>query len=158
MKRFAIAVMASGAVLAVAAPAASALTRAEYVTQANNICTQQAGPGGVSDINRATAILSKAKSRADLKKAGRLYVTGAKLAAKLLDQIALLSPPPADAAVLSRWVGDQRGQVGLLVPLGKALKQGANTKKLVKLAKPVDAEGKRADQLVIGFGFNSCLV
>ena len=65
--------------------------------------------------------------------------------------------PVADKAKLTKWVGYLEDETKLLGEIGKALK-GGNKAKAQSLSVKLTQNGRLANNAVLGFDFNYCLI
>jgi TolA-binding protein len=142
----------------VATPSANAAsTRAEYVSQAEAICSAPSGQLA-SIINQ----LNKVRKAKDLRPAeaarrlGKIIGRFATLELNILNQLATLTPAPGDEATVAQWLQGERNANALVAQAAKAGKHGNLKKYLRKLTQSITVAGQ-ANQIVAGWGFQSCV-
>jgi hypothetical protein len=147
-----------------AAPANGAATRAEYIAQVDPICQSFAGPLG--DAWRAFHRNFKRTTRAARKGDLKALVRGTKREARslnqlaatrtsMIDQIAVVPPPEADAGTIAIWLNHLRREVAFERSAASAtlnLQFGKYFKKL----RQADKAEKAGMQAIAGFGFQVC--
>jgi hypothetical protein len=143
------AAVTAAAALAVTSPEQ---TREGYVAQVEPICKQNT-KANESLLNGVRQKVRKGQ----LAVAGGQFTKAATAFGKGTKQIAAVPQPVADAAKLGKWLGYLGKEKQLLGEIGKALKTGkksqANT-----LSVLLTHNGNLANNSVLGFGFNSCLI
>jgi hypothetical protein len=151
LKAIAIATaIAAGAAFAVAAMAAEAPTRDEYVSRLEKICKPDA---------LATERVMKG-ARADIRKE-RLAAAASKFAqataifAGTVKQIAAAPRPSADTAKLGKWFGYLNQQVAYLRKITAALRAGQGIQAQRLTARFIH-NGNLANNVVLAFGFDYC--
>jgi len=145
------AVLLAAALLAGSA-AATEQTRESYVAQVEPICK----------VNTKANEKILAGSRREIKE-GRLKVAAGQFGraatafGKAVNQIRAAPQPSADEARLAKWLGYLDRETGLLREIGKALKAG-NKHRVQALSVRLTQNGNLANDTVLGFGFNYCLI
>jgi hypothetical protein len=152
-------VSAAAALLAVAACAATALavtsagqTREGYVAQVEPICKTNTKAN-----ERILAGAEKKVKKGQLKVAAGQFTQASAAFGKAVKQIAAVPQPVADQAKLTKWLGYLEGETKLLSEIGKALKAG-NKGKAQTLSVRLTHNGNLANNAVLGFEFNYCLI
>jgi hypothetical protein len=152
-------VSAAAALLAVAACAATALavtsagqTREGYVAQVEPICKTNTKAN-----ERILAGAEKKVKKGQLKVAAGQFTQASAAFGKAVKQIAAVPQPVADQAKLAKWLGYLEGETKLLSEIGKALKAG-NKGKAQTLSVRLTHNGNLANNAVLGFEFNYCLI
>jgi hypothetical protein len=142
----------------VAVPSANAAsTRAEYVSQAEAICS--APSGQLASIIKQ---LNKVRKAQNLKPAeaarrlGKIIGRFATLEANILNQLASLTPAPGDEATAAQWLQGERNANALVARAAKAGKHGNLKKYLRSLTQSISVAGQ-ANQIVAGWGFQACV-
>jgi hypothetical protein len=144
-------------VLALGAAAALAVTspeqtRESYVTQVEPICK-----ANTTANERILAGAEKKVKEGKLKPAAAQFTQAAAAFKKTVKQIKAVPQPVADVAKLAKWTRALETETTLLSEIGKALKAGNKTKAQtlsVKLAH----NGNLANNAVLGFDFDYCLI
>lgn len=154
-----LAASAVAALLAVALLAAGALaatsaeqTRESYVAQVEPICktntkTNERLLGGVKKQ------VKEGKLKAAAGKVSAAVVSGNSTVKKLKQ----VPQPVADAAKLGKWLGLLEAEQKLLTELSQALKSGNKTR-VQTLTVKLTHNGNVANNSVLGFEFNYCLI
>lgn len=152
-------VCAAAALLVVAACAATALavtsasqTREGYVAQVEPICKTNTKAN-----ERILAGAEKKVKKGQLKVAAGQFTQASAAFGKAVKQISAVPQPVADQAKLAKWLGYLEGETKLLSEIGKALKAG-NKGKAQTLAVRLTHNGNLANNAVLGFEFNYCLI
>jgi lipopolysaccharide biosynthesis regulator YciM len=155
--KFALA--AAGALLAAALLAAGALavtspdqTRESYVTQVEPICKQNTKAN-----ERTLAGVRKKIQKGQLKVAAGQFTKASRAFGQAVKQIETVLQPPADTAKLQKWFGYLEEETDLLAEIGKALK-AENKTKAQKLSVQLTHNGNVANNAVLGFDFDYCLI
>ncbi len=140
------------ALLCAAAPAATEQTRESYVAQVEPICkvNTKANEQILSGVRRE---IKKGK----LKLAAGQFARASAAFGRAVKQIRAVPQPPADTAKLSKWLGYLDQETKLLGEIGKALKAG-NKPRVQTLSVRLTANGNLANNTVLGFEFNYCLI
>jgi hypothetical protein len=134
------------------AAAATEQTRESYVAQVEPICK--------TNTKANEKIL--AGSRREIKE-GRLKLAAGQFGraatafGKAVEQIRAVPQPSADKARLAKWLGYLDKETGLLREISKALKAG-NKHRVQALSVRLTQNGNLANDTVLGFGFNYCLI
>ena len=151
-RRRAIVVMAIVVALATVAVAYADVTREEYVAQAEPICKTNTDQNAKL-LKGVRAQVKAGKTRP----AARKFLRAATAFSSALDQVEALEEPTADATTLSTWMGYLRLEVAYLRKTATALKHG-NLNQAQGYSIRLNRNGKLANNVVIGFGFNYCLI
>lgn len=154
-----LAIAAFSALLATGLLAAAALgvtsadqTRESYVAAVEPICK--------TNTKANERILSGVEQKV---KQGKLAVAAGQFAkassafGKAVKQIKAVPQPVADQAKLAKWMGYLEGETKLLGEISKALKDGKKTKAQT-LSVKLTHNGNLANNAVLGFDFNYCLI
>ena len=161
-------VLSVGLIAVWAVPAEAASTRDEYIAQVDPICQSFVGPEGAA----GTAFLNNLKrlgrvSKSSVKsgnfkpfirqtrRTARSLNGVAQIDLSLNDQIAAVSPPPADAGLIHSWLDGRRQVDGLLTSAASALAQFKFRLFLTRF-RQVPAVNDAANRPVSGFGFQVC--
>lgn len=137
--------------IAAAAPAAEAPTRDEYVIQLEAICKPD---------NEATQRAMNG-ARADIQ-AGRIAVAAGKFAKATaifngtVREMAVAPRPAGDTVRLSKWFGYLKAQEGYLKGVTAQLRADRVIKAQRQIARFIHS-GNLANNVVLAFGFQSCL-
>jgi hypothetical protein len=152
-RRLAPLVLAIALLALVCVPVAlAAPTRAEYVAQLEPICQ--------ANTQANSRILKGARHRVktdQLAKASKQFTRATAAFATTVDQMAAVEQPSSDLATLSDWFGRLRREVTLLRGNTTQLKHG-NADRAQRLAVRLNQNSRSANDVVVGFGFNYCLV
>jgi len=147
------------ALLVVAVGAAAALgvtspdqTRETYVTQVEPICKQN-----TKDNEQILAGVRKKIQKGQLSVAAGQFAKASTAFGKAVKQIKAVPQPVADQAKLAKWLGYLEGETKLLSEIGKALKSG-NKSKAQTLSIKLSHNGNLANNAVLGFEFDYCLI
>lgn len=150
---------AAMALLAMALGATAALgvtspdqTRETYVAQVEPICK--------TNTKANERILSGAEKKVKegkLKVAAGQFTQASAAFTKAVKQIKAVPQPVADVAKLAKWTGYLETETKLLGEIGKALKAGNKTKAQT-LSVKLTHNGNLANNAVLGFDFDYCLV
>lgn len=150
---------AAVALLAMALGASAALgvtspdqTRETYVAQVEPICK--------TNTKANERILSGAEKKVKegkLKVAAGQFTQAAAAFTKAVKQIKAVPQPVADVAKLAKWTGYLETETKLLGEIGAALKAGNKTKAQT-LSVKLTHNGNLANNAVLGFDFNYCLI
>lgn len=165
-----------GAILALCLPAsAQALTRTEYVPQAEAIClsNQQAFVQSSKKIAKKlkklpkalVKVLERSRNQAQfrrglvnlLKPVSNLEIKLGNSLATTNTALAALVPPPEDAATITSWLASRGIDASNLIAAGRASKSGS-FKRAAQLSDQASQHIVATDQLVTGFGFKNCLL
>jgi len=128
-------------------------TRAQYVANAEKICKKDTL--AINHVNKST---NKNLKKGDNKKAGQSLLKGAGIFRKGVGKIARLTRPPADAALLGRWIKSLRIDVKLFARLGHAVGAHGVGSPTPRVLKQSGKHGTKTNQIVNGFGFHFCLL
>lgn len=110
-------------------PAPTGLTKAEYISRADAICTtgkQQAALGKIQSLAFQTPTPT-AEILRRLRRAAAVFVT-------VRDQLAALAPPPADRAALAHWNSQIASFSGMVSTAPDKVARGNTLVELAKLA------------------------
>jgi hypothetical protein len=144
-------------VLALGAGAALGVTSAEqtretYVAQVEPICKTNTKAN-----ERILAGAEKKVKEGKLSVAAGQFTKAASAFGKAVKQIKAVPQPVADKAKLAKWTGLLEGETKLLGEIGKALKGGQKSKAQT-LSVKLTHNGNLANNAVLGFDFNYCLI
>jgi hypothetical protein len=138
--------------LLVAAPLALALDRTEYKAEVEPICKQ--------NTETSSSILKGVKGQVQQDKlvpAGKRFIRASGALGKAVTQIAAVPKPSEDATKLDKWIGYLKEEKSFLQKIGQALK-AKNKFKAQQYAVKLNQNNNRANNTVIGFGFNHCRI
>jgi hypothetical protein len=127
-------------------------TRDEYVNQVEPICK--------TNVLANKRIFKGAKSEVKagkLKLASRHFFRAATAFAKTIHQIEAVPQPSADAARLSKWLGYLRIEKEIVKKIGAALAAG-DKHAASSYSVDLNANSNRANNTVLGFGFDYCRI
>jgi hypothetical protein len=143
-----IALLATAA-LALAAPEQ---TRETYVAEVETICKQNTK----ANEQILAGVRQKIK-KGQLSVAAGQFSKASAAFGKAVKQIKAVPEPAADTAKLAKWLGYLEGETKLLSEISKALKAG-NKNKAQTLSVKLTHNGNLANNAVLGFDFNYCLI
>jgi hypothetical protein len=154
-----VAVTVAAALLVTALCAAGALavtsadqTREGYVAKVEPICKTN------TKANEALlAGVRKKIQKGELKVAAGQFSKAASAFGKAVKQIKAVPQPVADQAKLTKWIGYLEGETKLLGEISQALKSNQKTKAQT-LSVKLTHNGNLANNAVLGFEFNYCLI
>jgi hypothetical protein len=155
-KAFATALAALACATALGATALAATdpeqTREGYVAEAEPICktNTKANERILSGVRKEIRQDKLALAAAQFKKAAAAF-------GKATGQLAAVPQPVADAAKLTKWVGLLGKERSLLAQIGQQLKAGHKSK-AQRLSVQLTHNGNAANNAVLGFEFNYCLI
>jgi hypothetical protein len=147
------------AALALPAPA-SALTKPEYIAQADQICRSgfkayAERARGLKTVFRRHRSHSEADQRAKLRAFGKIVGAYGETLRKQDRRLRALAAPPENAAALGAWL-DLRDNAGDLYLAGaRAVRHHKAARFFFTVLAATQGE-KEADRYVGGFGFTSC--
>jgi hypothetical protein len=139
------------------APLALAVTpkeeeRRSYVAQVEPICktNTKANDRILSGVRKEVTKGKLGLASAKFRRAATAFGTAT-------TQIAAVPQPPEDAAKLSTWIGHLRDEKTILAEIATALKKG-NKHKVQSLSVKLTSNSNLANNTVLGFGFNYCVI
>jgi hypothetical protein len=136
--------------LAIAAPAAMALTRDEYKAKVEPICKKN------SDANdKILKTVRKEVKEDKLKTAGAKFLKASAALKRTYNELKAVEQPAEDAAKLTKWLSYVKTEAELFKSGGKALKAG-NKKKAQKFVNQLNSNANKANSTVLAFGFKYC--
>jgi hypothetical protein len=150
-------VLSVGLIAVWATPAEAASTRAVYVAQAEAVCAAPT-PQVLKLLKQEKQLIKRAGDFKRSQLAVRLAKILGRLAtieAQILNQLATIPPAPGDEAVIAQWLEGERDGLALLVRAVRAGKHG-NAGRMVALLNQSISVTTQAEQVVAGFGFQSC--
>jgi hypothetical protein len=152
-----IAILLAFVALGIGAETAHATSsRADYVAQADPICKSsdsqlaQRLPGLIKRISKRQNITATIAE-------GYGLALGGKIFGQVTNQLTAIPPAPGDEATVSSWLDGRRAYkrgVDRAAAAGKHNKK----KQMLRLLKQAIIAVSRANQLVVGFGFQYCVV
>ena len=138
----------------VATPSVNAAsTRAEYVSQAEGICSAPSGQLA-SIINQLNKV-GKAKGLRPpevARRLGKIVGRFATLEANILNQLATWTAAPGDEATVAQWLQGERSANAVVARAARAGKHGNLRRYLSLLTRSISVAGQ-ANQIVAGWGF-----
>lgn len=146
-----VAALTMAAVLAVGAFAAEQ-TRESYVAQVEPICKKNTKAN-----EQILAGVRKTIKQGKLSVAAGKFNRAAAAFGKAVGEIKAVPQPSADAAKLTKWLGFLKEEQNFLSKISKALKQG-NKSEAQTLSVKLTHNGNLANNAVLGFEFNYCLI
>jgi len=136
--------------LAIAAPAAMALTRDEYKAKVEPICKKN------SEANdKILKTVRKEVKENKLKPAGAKFIKASNALTATYNELKAVEQPAEDAAKLTKWLSYVKTEAELFKSGGKALKAG-NKKKAQKFVNQLNSNANKANSTVLSFGFKYC--
>jgi hypothetical protein len=127
-------------------------TRESYVAQVEPICKTNTKAN-----ERILAGAEKRVKEGKLKVAARQFTQAAAAFKKAVRQIKAVVQPVADQAKLKKWTGALEDETKFLSEIGTALKAG-NKARVSKLSLLLKHNGNVANNAVLGFDFDYCLI
>jgi hypothetical protein len=156
LKTFALAAaaLAAAALLASAAIAVTSpsQTRESYVATVEPICKKNTKAN-----EQILAGVRKKIQQGKLSVAAAQFAKASTAFGKAVKQLKAVPQPPADAAKLGKWLGYLDKETKLLGEIGSALKADKKGK-AQRLSLLLDHNGKTANNQVLGFEFDHCLI
>ena len=159
-------VLSMGLIAVWAAPADAASTRAEYLAQVDPICQSFVGPenvafrGYVRNSKRWNHLAAKGTLKAWLdatRRTSKSLSQFVQIDVSMLDQIAAVPPPAADAGVIGSWLNARRQADAFSASAAAALNRPVP--QIDKYFKRVDQANRSVDaagRAIEGFGFQVC--
>lgn len=141
--------LGAGAALGVTSPDQ---TRESYTAQVEPICKTNTKAN-----ERILAGVEKKVKRGKLGVAAKQFKQAAAAFRKAVKQIKAVPQPVADKAKLGKWTGYLEEETKLLSEIAKALEAG-NKSKAQTLSVKLTHNGNLANNSVLGFDFNYCLI
>jgi hypothetical protein len=142
----------------VATPSANAASsRSEYVSQAEAVCSAPAGQlaGIINQLNKVRKARDLRPSEA-ARRLGKIIGRFATLELNILNQLATLTPAPGDEATVAQWLQGEHNANALVFQAARAGKHG-NLKRYLHLLVQSISAANSANQIVAGWGFQSCV-
>lgn len=156
-KRRSLGILPLFAALAILLTASSAfaegeVTRASYKEAVEPICktNKQASDRILTGVKE---LVKKDK----LAQASQAFAKAATALEKAQKQLAAVEQPPADAAKLTKWISEIKGEVALMKTISAKFKQG-NKSKATSLAVKLQNNATKANNLVVVFQFHYCKI
>ena len=136
--------------LAIAAPAAMALTRDEYKTKVEPICKKN------SEANdKILKTVRKEVKEDKLKTAGAKFIKASNALNTTYNELKAVEQPAEDAAKLTKWLGYVKTEADLFKSAGTALKAG-NKSKAQQFVNKLTQNANKANAEVLAFNFRYC--
>ena len=136
--------------LAIAAPAAMALTRDEYKTKVEPICKKN------SEANdKILKTVRKEVKEDKLKTAGAKFIKASNALNTTYKELKAVEQPAEDAAKLTKWLGYVKTEADLFKSAGSALKAG-NKSKAQQFVNKLTQNANKANAEVLAFNFRYC--
>ena len=136
--------------LAIAVPAAMALTRDEYKTQVEPICKKN------SEANdKILKTVRKEVKEDKLKTAGAKFIKASNALNTTYNELKAVEQPAEDAAKLTKWLGYVKTEADLFKSAGNALKAG-NKSKAQQFVNKLTQNANKANAEVLAFNFRYC--
>jgi hypothetical protein len=144
-------VIAALAILLTAATASATANRAEYVAQVDPICAHELA-GAKRTLGGVNGDLVKGR----YKQAGVKFARANNVFKKGVNNVAAVSPPSADAALIDQWVQMLSAQIPLAARASKVLKHEAPRAKVIRAIRRLFRVSDETQALVSDYGFTSC--
>jgi Pyruvate/2-oxoacid:ferredoxin oxidoreductase gamma subunit len=141
--------------LASAARAEEAPTRAQYVEQVEPIC--EANTVANKRILKNVKVKARSRERSKMREAGAQFIHASAVFGATVKKIATVPRPPADDARLLKWFKQLDIVTANLHALGKALKEGAEIKAAHEQIR-VERSANAANNVGFIFEFHSCRI
>lgn len=140
--------------VALAAPSAASaqITREQYVVQAETVCHDN-----YRQNRRVLRGVRRMIKKHKYRRAARRIFRAARLFKIAINQVDAIEKPVADVETLTRWMYRLGRQVVLLRKLARAVKAG-KINRAQYLSIKLNRNGRRANNVVLGFGFDYCLI
>lgn len=136
--------------LAIAAPAAMALTRDEYKAKVEPICKKN------SEANdKILKTVRKEVKENKLKTAGAKFIKASNALKTTYNELKAVEQPAEDAAKLTKWLGYVKTEGDLFKSAGTALKAG-NKSKAQQFVNKLTQNANKANSEVLAFNFRYC--
>ena len=136
--------------LAIAAPAAMALTRDEYKAKVEPICKKN------SEANdKILKTVRKEVKEDKLKTAGAKFIKASNALNTTYNELKAVEQPAEDAAKLTKWLGYVKTEGELFKSAGNALKAG-NKSKAQQFVNKLTQNANKANAEVLAFNFRYC--
>lgn len=136
--------------LAIAAPAAMALTRDEYKAKVEPICKKN------SEANdKILKTVRKEVKEDKLKTAGAKFIKASNALNTTYNELKAVEQPAEDAAKLTKWLGYVKTEADLFKSAGTALKAG-NKSKAQQFVNKLTQNANKANSEVLAFNFRYC--
>jgi hypothetical protein len=165
MRKAVIAVVLSlGLSVVWAETAAAAPTRTEYVAQVDPICQSAVGPLGTiwhgynktfKRVDHAVKVGNTKGFLTGTKRLSQLLNSLARTRTGMVDQIAAVPPPDADAGTIGTWLGDLRQEAGFEYSAANAVLKLQIGKFFQRLHR-ADAASTAGKGAIAAFGFHVC--
>jgi hypothetical protein len=136
--------------LAIAAPAAMAITRDEYKTKVEPICKANSQAN-----DKILKTVRKEVKEDKLKTAGAKFLKASTALNKTYNELKAVEQPAEDAAKLTKWLGYVKTEADLFKSAGTALKAG-NKKKAQQFVNKLSSNANKANAEVLAFNFRYC--
>jgi hypothetical protein len=159
-------VLSMGLIAVWASPADAASTRAEYIAQVDPICQPFVGPENVAykayrkNAKRWDHLAVSGSLKAWLnatRRTSKSLTRFVQLDVTLVEQIAAVPPPAADAGTVGTWLDDRRQANALTASAAAALNRPIpGIDKYFKQVKRANAWAAAAQRAIDGFGFQVC--
>jgi len=139
-------------------PAHAASTRAEYVTQAEGICSAPAGQliALVNQINKVKKAAPHLTPTQGAHRLGAIISRLGQIETNILNQLATLVPAPGDEGTVAQWLQGGRNAANLVLAAGRRGKHGKLRGLLSTLSRSITV-ANQANAIVAGWGFKSCV-
>lgn len=141
-----------------ATPASAASSRAEYVQQAEAICSgpSQQLAGIINQLNKVQKAAPKLRPSQAAKRLGKITSHFAQIEANILTQLGTLTPAPGDEATAAQWLAAERNANAIVFRAARIGKHGNLRKFVSVLGQSIRVAGQ-ANQIVAGWGFQACV-
>ena len=161
LARWLIVLAAAGIALMVAAGTAQATTlRADYVAQADPICSaslNQSLKAGIRTFKKTFGGSSLPGRGAFAVGLGNEFFAIAKILGQATTRLAAIPPPPGDESNVAGWLASRREYQGEVSHAGRAGKH-RKLKQMFRILKQSEPGVAAGNQLVADFGFQYCVL
>jgi hypothetical protein len=130
----------------------SEIERAQFVKEAEPICQ-----ANVKANKRIFQGLRGEVKRDELKRASKHFLRAAPAFGRTIRELAALPQPPADATRLATWFERLKGVKAIVLKVGKAF-AAEQKHRASRLGVELNRAANKANNTVIPFGFNYCLL
>jgi hypothetical protein len=127
-------------------------TRESYVAQVEPICKKNTKAN-----EQILAGVEKTIRKGKLSVAAGKFSRAAGAFGKAVNEIRAVPQPSADAAKLNKWIGYLKKEKDILASMSKALKKEQKGK-VRSLSIELDRNGRKANNVVLTFEFDYCLI
>jgi hypothetical protein len=136
---------------------APALTKSEFISQADAICGQAKvkGKAEVDAVNAAVKAEQGNDSAANRQALGNALNREIQVAKPVLDQLRALQPPPGDRVVIAKYLGAVASNISLAQQFVTAV-ESDESQAMQTISQQINQGTSTADGLAQGYGFKVC--